>query len=72
MMVLVPFKPVALVLGLLSGLVFVGFVGSSLFEGNAPFVMDRSQARHTIVKQDSARATPEHKHFEKSSSANVQ
>lgn len=63
MMVLVPFKPVVLVLGLLSGLVFVGFIGSSLFEGKAPFVMDRGQTRHKLVKQ--VRATPEHKHREK-------
>ena len=65
MMVLVPFKPVVLVLGLLSGLIFVGFVGSSLLEGKEPFVMDRAQTRHAIVKQDTARPTPEHKHAHK-------
>ena len=59
MMILIPFKPVVLVLGLLSGLIFVGFVGSSLLEGKEPFVMDRGQARHTLVKQDAARATPD-------------
>ena len=35
MMILVPFKPVVLMLGLLSGLVFAGFIGSSLLEGKA-------------------------------------
>lgn len=60
MMILVPFKPVVLVLGLLSGLVFAGFIGSSLLEGKAPFAMDRGEARHTVVRQDAARATTEH------------
>ena len=72
MMILVPFKPVVLVLGLLSGLIFVGFVGSSLLEGKEPFVMDRGQARHALVKQDTARATPEHKHPQKAPSVRVQ
>jgi hypothetical protein len=62
MMILIPFKPVVLVLGLLSGLMFVGFVGSSLLEGKEPFVMDRAQTRHTLVKDNTARATQQHKH----------
>jgi hypothetical protein len=52
MMILIPLKPVILVLGLLTGLIFVGFVGSSLLEGKEPFVMDRAQARRAVVKQD--------------------
>jgi hypothetical protein len=31
MMILIPFEPIILVLGLLTGLIFVGFIGSSLF-----------------------------------------
>ena len=46
MMILIPCKPVVLVLGLLSGLIFVGFVGLSLLEGKDPFVMDRAKTRH--------------------------
>jgi hypothetical protein len=72
MMILVPFKPVVLVLGLLSGLIFAGFIGSSLLEGREPFVTDRGQARHMLLKQDSARATPEHKHPVKAPSVKVQ
>jgi hypothetical protein len=72
MMILVPFKPVALVLGLLSGLIFAGFVGSSLIEGKEPFVMDRGQARHMLVKQNTARATPEHRHPHKTASVRAQ
>jgi hypothetical protein len=67
MMVLVPFKPVVLVLGLLSGFVFVGFVVSSLLEGKDPFVMDRAQTKHTLVEQDTAHVTPEYKHPQKPS-----
>jgi hypothetical protein len=55
MMILIPFKPVILVLGLLTGLIFVGFVGSSLLEGKEPFLMDRGQARHLLIKQDHPR-----------------
>jgi hypothetical protein len=72
MMILVPFKPLVLVLGLLSGLIFAGFIGSSLLEGREPLVMDRGQARHMLVKQDSARVTPEHKHHVKAPSVKAQ
>jgi hypothetical protein len=58
MMILIPFKPVVLVLGLLTGLILVGFVGSSLLEGKEPFVMDRGQARHALVKQDHPQKAP--------------
>ncbi len=58
MMILIPFKPAILVLGLLTGLIFVGFVGSSLLEGKEPFVMDRGQARHALVKQDRPQKAP--------------
>jgi hypothetical protein len=71
MVILIPFRPVVVVLGLLSGLIFVSFVGSSLFEGKEPFV-DRGQARHMIVRQDTARATPKHKQSQRSPSAQVQ
>jgi hypothetical protein len=58
MMILIPFKPIILVLGLLTGFIFVGFVGSSLLEGKEPFVMDRGQARHALVKQDRPQEAP--------------
>lgn len=67
MMMLIPFKSVVLVMGLLSGLILVGFVGSSLLEGKEPLVMDRAQTRHTLVKQHTAQATAEHKHPQKPS-----
>jgi hypothetical protein len=56
--ILIPFKPAILVLGLLTALTFVGFVGSSLLEGREPFVMDRGQARHALIKQDHSQKAP--------------
>jgi hypothetical protein len=58
MLILLPFKPVVLVLGLLTGLIFIGFVGSSLLEGKEPFVMNRAQTRNVLVKQDHAQKAP--------------
>jgi hypothetical protein len=43
MQILVPWKPVVLVWGLVSGLVLVGFLGSSLLEGRNPFRVIRNQ-----------------------------
>jgi hypothetical protein len=58
MMILISFKQVVLVLCLLTGLILVGFVGSSLLEGKEPFVMDRGQARHALVKRDHPQKAP--------------
>ena len=37
MRILVPWKPVVLVWGLLSGMIFFGFVASSVLQGKDPF-----------------------------------
>jgi len=37
MRILVPLKPVALVWGLLSAMILVGFIASSMFQGKNPF-----------------------------------
>jgi hypothetical protein len=71
-MILVPFKPFVLVLGLLSGLIFVAFIGSSLLEGKDPFTVDRVEARRAAVKHDAARATREHKRPHEVPSARAQ
>jgi hypothetical protein len=72
MMIFVPLKPVVLVLGLLSGLIFAGFIGSSLHEGQAPFAVDSGETRRAVVKQDAVRATQEHKRHHKAPSAGAQ
>jgi hypothetical protein len=45
MHILVPWKPVVLVWGLLSGMILVSFVASSVFQGKDPF------APGVIIKQ---------------------
>jgi hypothetical protein len=72
MIILVPFKPVVLMLCLLSGLIFAGSIGSSLLEGKGPFSMNRGEARHTVVGQDAAGPAPEHKRPHKAPSARAQ
>src|ERR1039458_8263701 len=44
MYILVPWKPVVLVWGLLSAMIFIGFVASSVLEGKDPFA-PRSEER---------------------------
>jgi hypothetical protein len=50
MRILVPWKPVILVWGLLSGMIVVSFVASSLLQGKAPFA-----PRATIAQPPSAK-----------------
>jgi hypothetical protein len=44
MRILVPWKPVVLVWGLLSAMIFLGFVASSLREGKDPFAPSATKA----------------------------
>ena len=57
-MILIPFKPVILMLGLLTGLMFVSFVGSYPLQGKEPFVLARGLARHAPLKQDHPQKAP--------------
>jgi hypothetical protein len=57
MLILIPLKPVVLILGFLSGLIFVGFIGSSLLEKTNPFAVGASQMRHAVEKQNDSQAT---------------
>jgi hypothetical protein len=72
MMILVPFKPLVLVLGLMSGFIFAGFIGSSLLQGKAPFAPRNGEMRHAVAKQDAIRATSEHKRLHKGPSARAE
>ena len=45
MRILVPWKPVVLVWGLLSAMIFLGFVASSLREGKDPFAPSATKKR---------------------------
>jgi hypothetical protein len=48
MMIIVPFKPVVLVLDLLCGLIFAGLIASSPVEGKAPFTVDSDETRCAV------------------------
>jgi len=57
MRILVPWKPVVLVWGLLSAMIFFGFVASSLREGKDPFAPSAKKAGVTQTVQQ-----PNHSH----------
>jgi hypothetical protein len=52
MYILVPWKPVVLVWGLLSAMIFFGFVASSVLAGKDPF------APGTVTQPSAMKATP--------------
>ena len=58
MYILVPWKPVVLVWGLLSAMIFLGFVASSLREGKDPFAPSATKAG---VAQTAQQANHSHK-----------
>jgi hypothetical protein len=41
MLILVPWKPVVIVWGLLAAMIWIGYVGSSLLAGKNPFAMEQ-------------------------------
>jgi hypothetical protein len=50
MRILVPWKPVVLVWGLLSGMIFVGFIASSVVQGKDPFAPGAAITRPAAAK----------------------
>jgi hypothetical protein len=63
MRILVPWKPVVLVWGLLSGMILVSFVASSLLEGKDPFAPSATITQPSSVKRGVAQAgQPTHSH----------
>ena len=65
MLILVPWKPVVLVWGLLSGMILVGFVASSLLEGKNPFAPGATITQPAAVKTGVAQAGQQLKHSHK-------
>jgi hypothetical protein len=63
MQILVPWKPVVLVWGLLSAMIFFGFVVSSVLQGKDPFAPDAIIAHPSSVKTGVVQAEqPKHSH----------
>jgi hypothetical protein len=65
MYILVPWKPVVLVWGLLSGMIFVGFVASSVLQGKDPFAPSATITQASAKKSGAAQAGQQLKHFQK-------
>jgi hypothetical protein len=65
MVVLVPLKPVAVVLGLLSALIFVSYFGSALIHGRDPFAVNSAIWRHPPAQHVSGNASTTRKAAEK-------
>jgi hypothetical protein len=65
MQILVPWKPVVLVWGLLSGMIFVGFVASSLLEGKDPFAPAATITQPAAVRAGAAQSGQQPKHSHK-------
>src|SRR5712692_4837057 len=65
MLILVPWKPVVLVWGLLSGMILVSFVASSLLQGKDPFAPSATIMQPTNVKAGTAQAGQQPKHYHK-------
>jgi hypothetical protein len=65
MYILVPWKSVVLVWGLLSGMILVGFIASSVLEGKDPFAPGATITQPSAMKTGAAQAGRQPKHSQK-------
>ena len=65
MYILVPWKPVVLVWGLLSGMILVSFVGSSVLQGKNPFAPGATITQPAAAKTGTAQSGQQPKHSNK-------
>ena len=65
MQILVPWKPVVLVWGLLSGMIFIGFVASSVLQGKDPFAPAATITQPAATKTGAAQSGQEPTHSNK-------
>jgi hypothetical protein len=65
MLILVPWKPAVLVWGLLSAMIFVGFVASSVLEGKDPFAPGATITQPSVMKATPSQAGQQPKHSQK-------
>ena len=62
MRIFVPWKPVVLVWGLLSAMIFFGFVASSVLDGKDPFAPGATITQPSAVKAVAAQGGQQHQH----------
>jgi hypothetical protein len=65
MRILVPWKPVVLVWGLLSAMIFFGFVASSVLQGKDPFAPGTTITQPAAAKAGAAQSGQQPKHSKK-------
>ena len=65
MYILVPWKPVVFVWGLLSAMIFFGFVASSVLEGKDPFAPGATITQPAATKAGTGQAGQQPKHSHK-------
>jgi len=65
MRILVPWKPVVLVWGLLSGMIFVGFVASSVLQGKDPFAPGTAVTQPAAAKPATTPSRQQPRHSNK-------
>ena len=65
MRIFVPWKPVVLVWGLLSGMIFIGFVASSVLQGKDPFAPNATITQPAAAKTGTARSGQQPKRSDK-------
>jgi hypothetical protein len=65
MYILVPWKPVVIVWGLLSAMILFGFVASSVLKGQDPFAPGATITQPSAVKAGAAQAGQQPKHSHK-------
>ena len=62
MRILIPWKPVVVVWGLLSGMIFFGFVASSVLQGKDPFAPAATITQPAAAKTGAAQSGRQPKH----------
>jgi hypothetical protein len=65
MRILVPWKPVVLVWGLLSAMIFFGFVASSVLQGKDPFAPSATLTQPVAAKTGSTQSGQQPRHANK-------
>jgi hypothetical protein len=72
MRIFVPWKPVVLVWGLLSAMIFFGFVASSVLQGKDPFAPSATITQPAALKATAAQAGQQPKHAHKAAQTSSQ
>jgi hypothetical protein len=72
MRILIPWKPVVLVWGLLSGMIFVGFIASSVLQGKDPFAPGATITQPAAAKEGTAQSGQQLKHSNKATRTSSQ